>query len=196
MYSVSLRTAENAIHDLDRILSSPKVLWHAPVGAPSTWSRAFAMRLRNAMHSARYNAPMHKHLAPYAGLFDSTIIKVIDSKTVAAINNGRATIVDVVAGETSAGLETHTIVAEVIDTPYKQVMAAFFSGRHTGTHIRIPSCELTPAELGHLAYELASHKWMVMLAYDGALTLAPDDPMVPDDAKITPAKQESLNGTD
>lgn len=182
MYSIALRTADAALHDLDRILTAPQVFWYAPAGAPPTWSRAFAMRLRNAMHAAHYNASHHAHLARYAELFDTTVVKVVDTRTVVAIAAGRSAV----EAETATSEDEHTAPAPVIATPYERTLAAFYAKKHTNAYVRIAFCELTSTELGELAFELGKHQWMVMLAFDGALTLAPDDPLVPPDAKVAP----------
>lgn len=184
MYSVSLRSIETARADLERMLSSPQVVWYAPPGAPATWSRAFAMRLRNAMHSAEHNSKLHSHVARYAHLFATTTIKVINERTVAAVANGK------VVGEPTSTADLP--VAEAVRAPsapagpLDSILATYQTRRLSSAHIRIADCTLTPAELGHLAHVLAADDWMVMLAFDGALTLAPDDPLVPADAKVTP----------
>ena len=183
-YSTSPITLQRIIREYAPLLQGSSCIWQRPQGlsdeASVRWSGRWSYKLREGLYVAKLYPAEFPELAQIA---DSVRITTTP-QSVEMVLLSRPQVV----------AETRNVPKHVAPEQVKYIVNFRGIVEHLADHLAkgntgklyFANTHLSATDVKALAVSAQSAGWMVLQSRDGALTLAPDDPAVPLEARIQP----------
>lgn len=182
-YSTSLITLERIAPQFSVLLEKGSCIWEKPDGAGRSWASHWSYKLREGL----YLAGLYPDQVPaLAAVAHSVRIITQPTKVVAITLEVQGELPLAKAGPALAQARGSTEADNEQVRTLEDILELFTTRTSSGIY-RVLRHNLSEFELATLSHTLSEQGWMLLKDRTGALTLAPDDPAVPVEAKVPAA---------
>ncbi len=181
-YSTSPFTLMKMETQLYPLSQGKTVRWARPLNEKIGWASAWAYKVREAFYIARLYPDRFPALAKIADKVKVSVLEGggVEARVEIAVHPAPVAVVTAVA----------PTIAQVEDAPVADmntIMSAIEREEELGATVHFPRTSVSAEELKVIAGQAQANKQMVLYsARTTGLTIAPDDPEVPAEARVQP----------